>query len=331
MALGDFIGNLRTKVESAVNNFFYPDGEFPQPVQGTEMPQQMDAPQVDPYVNGAYAAQMEQGAAYDQQGYQPNAYQQPQSNYQQPQYQHAAPQQYQQSAYQQPQQQAAPQQNFQQPQQQSRPYQPQHAAPQKPQAEGNVVYFPNAQTAPQQDVPALNARVINARGVSDCYSAISQLRSGDMVILVLENIADPTEMRHYVDMLSGACYSLRATITKLSRHGAYLICPTPVKVFVDAATNQLNSISSRTAQRPQQPAFQSQMNYQGQQPNNYQQAPQMGYQRQNEDPYQRHVSPDANQPAYYSRGVAPDPQLSATTEKQAYNGYMPDASYENAQ
>lgn len=325
MALGDFIGNLRTKVESAVNNFFYPDGEFPQPVQGSEMPQQ-DAPQVDPYMNGAYAAQMEQGAPYDQQGYQQN-YQQPQQQYQHAQYQQPQPQQYQQQPqYQQPQQAS--------PQQQPRPYQPQHAAPQnpKPQTEGNVVYFPNAQAAPQQDMPALNARVINARGVSDCYSAISQLRAGDMVILVLENIADPTEMRHYVDMLSGACYSLRATITKLSRHGAYLICPTPVKVFVDAATNQLNSISSRTAQRPQQPSFQNQMNYQGQQ-NSYQQpqTPQMSYPRQGEDPYQRRVAPDPQQTAYYSRSVAPDPQISATTEKQAYNGYMPDAPFENAQ
>lgn len=325
MALGDLIGNLRTKVESAVNNFFYPDGEYiPQhgnvPQNMGDMPQMDQTPQVDPYMNGSYMPQAEPANPYEQQAYaQQNMHAQGAQNYQQPQ-QSPYQQPYQGNGYQQPQQSAYAQQNT---------YQPQHAAQSKPQTEGNVVYFPNQQNIPQQETPAFAARVINARSVSDCYSAISQLRAGDMVILVLENIADPTEMRHYVDMLSGACYSLRATITKLSRHGAYLICPTPVKVFVDAATNQLNSVSSRTAQRAPQPQFQSPNAYQAQQAA-YQQ-PQAPYQQNMQDPYQRRVAPDAHQVPYYSRSVAPDPQMMATTEKQVYNGYRPDMPMENAQ
>ncbi len=345
MALGNLFSSLRDKVENAFTNFFYADSDYvgqhaPGARSGAE---NRETPQPDPYVNGAWE-QNEPQAAYQpnyqqpqQAAYQPN-YQQPQQaayqpNYQQPQQTGYQPnyQQPQQAAYQpncQQPQQAAYQPNYQQPQQaayQQNYQQTREAAPEQP-AENNMVYFPG--TAAQEEMVP-DVRVINARGVGDCYSAIAQLRAGDTVILVMENIADPAEMRHYVDMLSGACYSLRGTITKLSRHGAYLICPTRVKVYVDAATNQLNSASTRAPQ--QRPVM-------GQQPVNGQtyaaprqtRAAEGGFAAPESAYRSRTASPDPGQAAYYARPVFPDARNTATLQKQTYNGYMPDMPAEQA-
>ena len=262
-----------------------------------------------------------QQTAYQQpqQEFRQAAYQQPQQNFQQAPFQQ--PQQnFQQTAYQQPQQeyqQAA----YQQPQQEFRQAAFQQQAP--VQEDPKVVPFPNAQQPQPENAPT--ACVINARNVSECYSAIVQLRSGNMVVVVLENITDNMEMRHYVDMLSGACYALKATITKLSRHGAYLIAPNHVRVCVDAATNQFNSPASRM-QRPQMP-FQQQMPQQGQQPlqqNPYMQRPDGAYQR----PARMN---DAEQMPMYSRPVSPDPRMAPQQNRMAFNGHVPDMPMENAQ
>lgn len=295
MALGNLFSSLRDKVENAFTNFFYADSDYvgqhaPGARSGAE---NGEAPQPDPYVNGAWD-QNDPQTAYQQ-------------NYQQPQ----------QAAYQQNYQQQAA---YQQPQQTR-----EAAAPEQP-AENNMVYFPG--TAAREETTA-DVRVINARSVGDCYSAIAQLRAGDTVILVMENIADPAEMRHYVDMLSGACYSLRGTITKLSRHGAYLICPTRVNVYVDAATNQLNSASARAPQ--QRPVM-------GQQPMNGQpyaaprqtRAAEGGFAAPESAYRPRTASPDPGQAAYYARPVFPDARNTATLQKQTYNGYMPDMPAEQA-
>ena len=215
--------------------------------------------------------------------------------------------------------------------QQAAPQQ-QAAAPQQPapQQRDNLVYFPNQESAASPEAESgIAARVINARTVSDCYSAITQLRLGDVVVLVMDAITDPAEMRHYVDMLSGACYSLRATITKLSRHGAYLICPSRVRVFVDAATNQLNS-SARQPQRPLQNPY-GQVRGGGEYAGAYQQPyPQQPYQQ----PYQQeqYRGPFDQGPVYrsggmeyYGRSAMPDAAGTADHLQPYANGYMPDS------
>ncbi len=203
----------------------------------------------------------------------------------------------------------------------------------------NVVPFPaSGEAAGAGKEREAAVRVINVRAVTDCYSAITQLRLGDIVILVMEQVSDPAEMRHYVDMLSGACYSLRATITKLSRHGAYLICPAQCRVYVDAATNQLNApnrpVQRRAPAAPVMPgsaaanpyARAPQPGYAPLQAN----PPQPGYAPPYSQPHQGYAPPQPyppqqgmQQPSYYSRGPLQEDSRPAAP-RDFSEGYMPD-------
>ncbi len=326
MALSDSLMQLKSKVTSAVNNFFYPKGEYPEdervsgkkggfgrktPVnppsygensyEGGPWQDQEEAP--NPFGTGPYVRPVPQESN-------PNANTNP---YTAPQGAQAPQAGWSGAGYKPPQQQAAPQQGMGQ-----------------QQAADNLVYFPSQEAQrPLEAENAFAARVINARTVSDCYSAITQLRLGDMVVLVMDSITDPAEMRHYVDMLSGACYSLRATITKLSRHGAYLICPSRVRVYVDAATNQLNS-SARQPQRPlQNPYGQVRggagMGY-GQNPyqNPYPNYQQPYGQEQNRAPFEAGAASRSGGMDYYGRSAMPDAYGTADHLQPYANGYMPD-------
>lgn len=325
MATGDFLGNLKHKVRSMYNNFFY-DGEAPAPSAQEETYE----PQEPRYTAAAAA----QGNAW-QQPQQPayNAYAAyPQQPYQQPAAQpQAAPayQSQQQSAYQQP---AAPQQP-------RNRRMLQHAA----QQENNVVDFgvyhqqlvPSQQPAAPVEAPAApaqengmaNARIINARGMGDCRSAITLLRNGDTVLIVLENVTDPAEMRRLVDTLSGACYSLTATITKVSRYGVYLLAPQNIAVYADQATNQMNSAPGRMPMRGQQPqpgyAPQQRMAY----PAAPQQVPQqMAYSApQGAQGFtQRTAMPEEAAQPFYARTAPQAAPAPAFAHQQAGYGYAPD-------
>lgn len=284
--LKDIFNTLKNKAET----IFYEQSDVENGYNYAAAPQENGNPYENPYT--------EQGNAFEQ-GYQQNTWQQPQQNmYQQPMQEMQQMQQMQQNTWQQPQQnmyQQQPAENA-QPQQQENP---------------NVVPFPNAQQQTENNAPA--CCVINARNVSECYSAIVQLRSGSMVIVVLENINDTMEMRHYVDMLSGACYALKGTITKLSRHGAYLIAPNHMRVCVDAATNQFNSPASRM-QRPQSPL--------------QQQMPQQMQQMQ-EKPWQRPMQQSEQMNNMYARPISPDAGMAPNQARQPFNGHVTDMPMEN--
>ena len=302
MALGDRLNRVRDRVSSAVSNFFYPRDEYPEERQTQRNAGQEAeyAPQIDPAVNSAAFRQVQRqetwqmplDTRYAGRGFAPqNA-------------PAAQPQPYQAEAVY-----AAQQQE---PRAVQQPMPPVMSA--GGEQKDNLVYFPGPDEDKTTREGDASVRVINARSVQDCYSAITQLRQGDEVILVMDSIQDPAEMRHYVDMLSGACYSLRATITKLSRHGAYLICPGSMRVFVDRATNQLNS-PARSVNRPN-----PQMMTRGQAAGTPQQAvpsygaydpyamPQPGWANgwQNPNAYQARGEADgAQQP--YGGGYAPEP------------------------
>ena len=316
MAQRSFFGDAKDRIVGAVGRYFGLNMNTQKKARGSFsarnagfMPQE-----AEPEENWNEAADANQ----DWQNQNLNAWQPPQAGYQAPQanpYQAQAAQPSPQGPWQgqaqsgNPQPQSNPYQNV-------NPYQAAQPVQHREQAgvRENVVYFPGAETPKEE---AFSARVISARSVSECYSAITQLRQGDIVILVMDHITDPAEMRHYVDMLSGACYSLRATITKLSRHGAYLISPNKVRVFVDATTSQLNS-AARQPQRPlQNPYGQSRANAS------------MTY----GDPYQNNMNPQqryANGVNYVGRQAAPDAQAIATELQPYANGYMPDAPLQEA-
>ena len=323
MAQNSILGDVKDKVVGAVSRFF---GLNVSPRKNRRSnfaarnagftPQEEETENA--WNEGAESAETWQGDARAWQPPQQNPYQAPQANPNPPQVNYPPQQE---GAYQAPQT-GAPQSN---PYQNTNPYQ---AAQNAPRQDSNLVYFPGAERAEEN----FSARVISARGVSDCYSAITQLRQGDMVVLVMDHISDPAEMRHYVDMLSGACYSLRATITKLSRHGAYLICPSKVRVYVDASTNQLNS-ASRQPQRPlQNPYGQSRANASMGYGDPYQNA-QAAYQN-GPAPYQNNPSNPqmryANGIQYYGRQAAPEAQGTANELQPYASGYTPDGVQEEA-
>ena len=330
MALGDFFNRAKEKTAGLFNHFFY-DDTMPRDDEAAPDDSRAAQPQ---YAQNAYQQQQPQ--------YAQNAYQQQQPQYAQNAYQQQQPQ-YAQNAYQQQQSpfaQASAQ--SQQPVQQAQPLYSQFSAqmPQPPrnrrvqqraqQEAENVVPFPGAYqqdaqqpgTQPQAGETVLNARIINVRGINDCRSAIALLRAGDALIVVMDNVADPAEMRRYVDTLSGACFSLSATITKVSRHGAYLIAPSCVNVYADQMTAQMNG-----AQRPA-----TQRYAQGYQPQDrsYQQpyASQEAYAQrpiQDQQGFERRApAPDVQQNAFYAQRPQNEPAAPSFEAQPAGYGYAPD-------
>ena len=327
MAVAELFGTVKSKAKKLYDRFFYADNDAPVPegqggyYAGQEQPQ-----------NGAPQQQ------YPPYGAQP-VYQQP--VYQQPVYQHSFagpvfPQNEQNTAYQQPG-------GYQQPAQQPRNRRTaQHAAQQA----GNIVDFtafqqsqsfqqpqqPEQESAPQQGTSLLNARVINARNMGDCRSAITLLRKGDAVLVVMESISEPGEMRRLVDTLSGACYSLTATITKVSRSGVYFLAPQTMAVFTDQTTNLMNNVPLRT-QAPnyqpvygnQRPAYQAQPFIPQQSAAQQQPVQQAAYQGAMGFT-QRAAAPEEAPQSFYQRPApqtAPTPEFSA---QPAGYGYTPDDS-----
>ena len=336
MAVGDLFGSLKNSVMSAYNNFFYSGRQAPS--ARTKETYQDARNQAYPQQEEGYQQPYQQQPVYQQPYQQQPVYQQ-QPAYQQP-YQ-------QQAAYQQPvSQQPVFQQAQAQPAAQARARRTQmHAARQQE----NVVDFgsyqqnmgrqpvqpaqpvqnaePTAQESAQQTASLLSARVINARGMGDCRSAITLLRNGDAVVVVMENISDPSEMRRLVDTLSGACYSLTATITKVSRHGVYLLAPQTVAVFADQATNTMNSAPARPQARNYQPGFAGQrVTYAPQQ-----QPVQPQAQPQPQQPYadaqaftQRAAAPEVPRQSFYQRPAPQTVQPPAFSAQPAGYGYAPD-------
>lgn len=318
MAFGDMMNGLKKKVEK----YLY----------GEEEPQQGYRPEEN-YAPAPDAAFSQQQAAYAQ----------PPVNYYQPPQQPAYPQAAQPVNYQQP----APQ-----PQQA-----PQQAAPQRTgiwarQQEKVVNIKDYQQPVPQQEEEKqpqqATCRVVCARGMMDCRMAITLLRAGDAVLVTMENVKDPAEMRRLVDTLSGACYSLNASITKVSRYGVYLLAPQSMVVFADQMINQMNGAAPR-AQRPQmnapQGAAPQRPAYTPQQQLEYAQAPaQNPYaapeayqapQQQPQQPYayaqprqdgftQRMAAPQENAGAFYARPQQQPAQMPAFSSQSANSGYVPD-------
>ena len=230
--------------------------------------------------------------------------------------------------------------------------QAQYAAPQPAAAQPPAYQQPQnpAPAAPQQAMEpqptgahTVCTRIINARGMVDCRSAITLLRKGECVLIVLENVADPAEMRRLVDTLSGACYSLTATITKVSRYGVYLLAPQTVAVFADQATSMMNSVPGRqprsyqpnpAPQRtnyPPQAGYQPQMAYQPQPTYQPQAAPAQGaYQPQPgyampQQPFTQRAAMPAEAPRdFYQRPAPQEAQAPAFAGQQPGYGYAPE-------
>ncbi len=185
----------------------------------------------------------------------------------------------------------------------------------------NMVPFPGtyAQEQEQPQASPWGICVLNLRSNAECRLAISMLRQGNALMVIMENVGDSAEMRRYVDTLSGACFSLNATITKVSRHGAYLLAPGQISVMADAVTSQMNSVQRRPqaaaqprAQRasyaPQQSAY----------PSSYQTpTDENGFEY-------RAPAPEPQQQGFYYRQPQPAPAMPAFENQRPGAGYVPD-------
>ena len=280
-------------------------------------PDQHDNPQQAP-VQGVYPQDYANQPAYQQQ-----AYQQPQQQaYQQPAYQQFA---YQRAPYQQP----APYQDYaQQPVSQQwqspayhdpeaayavQPISPQHAQlqmsqpqeqpgrnrrvaqhNQNPQSGDNLVQFPGAQQT-EPETARMDAYVVNITNVTGCRQAMTCLRKGQCTLVVMDQLIDKAEVRRYVDMLSGACFALGGTMTRLSQKvGFYILAPSGMMVYTDPITASANAPA-----RPPQQAFSQGQPYQ--QPM-YQQMTPPAYSAQ-QSPY----APPQQAPGYQAQPAAANP------------------------
>ncbi|MBR5110133.1 MAG: cell division protein SepF [Clostridia bacterium] len=312
MAFADFFTNVKNKAAQMYSNFFYAGKDVP----------------AAPRQERSYASQEPAPPRQFQ-----DSQQQYQPYYGDYQYQQPYQQQYQPSYQQQMSGQASqPQQPFQYGQPEQQPQQRSHRAVRQ---NGNVfkVDFGDNQQQPQQpaaqpvqeSASLLNARIINARGMGDCRSAITLLRNGDAVLVVMENITNPGDMRRLVDTLSGACYSLTATITKVSRYGVYLLAPQTIAVFADQATNQMNAGPARgQAQRyqpnayaPQQPMYTNPLQQPAQQPQAYSQ-------QQQQEFTQRVAAPQEAAREFYQRPMPQEAGIPSFSTQPAASGYTPD-------
>ncbi len=363
MALGNFFKQTKNKMTGLMDRFFYADSAQRDAREEDEEAQQPEAPYAQqPYqqmnYQQPYQPQYQQTAyqqplpsrqadAFDplfgqqsaQQPRQYAPYQQPQMNYQQqpyqPQYQQQAQPLYTQFSAQQPQQPR----NRRMQQHMNReenvvpfPGQYQQEQPQQPQA-------PLQMQQPQTAEKALNMRIMNVRGINECRSAIALLRAGDALIVVMDSVSDPAEMRRYVDTLSGACFSLSATITKVSRYGAYLLAPGIINVFADQITSQMNG-APRPAQ-PQQPRYNApqqsgyqpqgfgryQPQYQAQdyRPQAYQQPQYQAQPRQDAQGFaRRSPAPEVQSAAFFAQRPQNEPETPPFEAQPAGSGYAPD-------
>ncbi|MBO2515649.1 MAG: hypothetical protein CW338_00030 [Clostridiales bacterium] len=127
-----------------------------------------------------------------------------------------------------------------------------------PAGENRPLYQSSYQPGGAQNGPVTSIRIMSIRNILDCRAAITLLRQGDMVLVTMESVGDANEMRRFVDTLSGACFSLTSTITKVSRYGTYLLAPVSMGVFCDSAVSQMNSAARPRPQAQPQPQPQEQ-------------------------------------------------------------------------
>lgn len=124
----------------------------------------------------------------------------------------------------------------------------------------NIVQFPGAAPQAAQEAGVIDAYVINVFNINSCRQAMSCLRRGQCTLIVMDQLVDKAEIRRYVDMLTGACYALNGTMTRLSsKIGFYIMAPAAMTVYTDPTTSNANAPQPRPPQSPlyQAPSGQS--------------------------------------------------------------------------
>lgn len=188
-----------------------------------------------------------------------------------------------------------------------------------PPPQENVVPFPGAvQAQPAQEAKSVDVYVVNVFNMVSCRQAVNMLRKGHCTLVVTDQLVDKAEVRHYVDILSGACFALNGSIIRLSaKVGFYVMAPSGMMVYMDSAIAGANA-QLRTPQQaqPYQPPIAPVQTYQSpdaayQPQQQQQQQVSYGYQPAQEEPQQVRApyAPQQQQAAPYTYGAyAPQAQ-----------------------
>ncbi|NLA53847.1 MAG: cell division protein SepF, partial [Clostridiales bacterium] len=156
--------------------------------------------------------------------------------------------------------------------------------------------------------------------------AMSCLRRGQCTLIVMDQLVDKAEIRRYVDMLTGACYALNGTMTRLSsKIGFYIMAPAAMTVYTDPTTSNANAPQPRP---PQAPLYQgaSGQNYQAGRPASdfsqqsaYPPAPQMNFaaQQQQTQPRQEAAYEQTQQQEYQQPAAAAYPPYGEDVQRYA--------------
>lgn len=155
----------------------------------------------------------------------------------------------------------------------------------------NVVPFPGTPQAPAQEQKPVDIYVVNVFNMPSCRQAIGMLRKGHCTLVVTDQLTEKSEIRRFVDILTGACFALNGSIIRLStKVGFYVLAPAGMTVYMDPAITGANS-QMRTAQpQPYQPPI----------PQAPVQPAPGAYAPQTNNPYAYQPGPADNQQAQYN-------------------------------
>lgn len=102
--------------------------------------------------------------------------------------------------------------------------QPVNAAP------NNIVYMNGVTVGQDGTAYRHSMRVAQITNVPDCYRLVAFMRSGESVLVNLDEMRETEEMGRCLDLLYGAAYALQCTFTRVANRCLYLITPADILV-----------------------------------------------------------------------------------------------------
>ena len=104
-------------------------------------------------------------------------------------------------------------------------FQAPEAAPQD-----NIRYMPGSFVGDDGKAYSHVERVAQVSSVSGCYRVIEFMRNSESVIVNTEMISDEAEIQRCLDLLYGAAFAMKCSLTRVARRSVYLIAPATVMV-----------------------------------------------------------------------------------------------------
>lgn len=94
----------------------------------------------------------------------------------------------------------------------------------------NIVYMNGVTVGQDGTAYRHSMRVAQITTVPDCYRLVAFMRSGESVLVNLDEMNETEEMGRCLDLLYGAAYALQCTFTRVANRCLYLITPADILV-----------------------------------------------------------------------------------------------------